>query len=260
MLKRFFDTSSKLSGKPSAQPSGRSTERRPYCLEGQDVTLAITRNAQARRFTLRLDAREVTLKVTVPPHADERDILAFVRKHHGWAQEKLAKQPLLGALKVGVKIPIRGVPHRLHHTGQLRGLPAQYIDGDEAVLSLSGDVQSLPRRAADYLKREAKADIEPKALKLAATINRNIKSISFKDTKTRWGSCTSDGALSFSWRIMMAPPIVIDYLIAHEVAHLREMNHGPKFWALCEELCPETKRAKAWLKKNGSALQAIPFS
>lgn len=256
MLKRFLNPSAQQ----GAKPSGRSTERRPYCLDGQDVTLAITRNAQARRFTLRLDPREAALKVTVPPHADDHDILAFVRKHHGWAQEKLAKQPILGALRPGVKIPIRGVAHRLEHTGQMRGLPAQFMDGDEAVLALSGDVAFLPRRTAEFLKREAKADIEPKALALAGTINKRVKSIAFKDTKTRWGSCTSDGALSFSWRIMMAPPVVIDYLIAHEVAHLREMNHGPKFWALCEELCPETKRAKAWLKKNGSALQAIPFS
>ena len=86
-----------------------------------------------------------------------------------------------------------------------------------------------------------------------------VKSIRYKDTVSRWGSCSSEGNLSFSWRIMMAPRPVIDYLVAHEVAHLVHMNHGPKFWALCEELCPDTKRCKAWLKKNGSALQAIGF-
>jgi predicted metal-dependent hydrolase len=83
--------------------------------------------------------------------------------------------------------------------------------------------------------------------------------VRFRDTTSRWGSCTSDGTLSFSWRIMMAPRPVIDYLVAHEVAHLREMNHGPKFWKLCTELCPDTERCKAWLKRNGSALQAIAF-
>ncbi|TIO80025.1 MAG: M48 family metallopeptidase, partial [Mesorhizobium sp.] len=73
------------------------------------------------------------------------------------------------------------------------------------------------------------------------------------------GSCTSEGNLSFSWRIMMAPPAVINYLVAHEVAHLKEMNHGPKFWKLCEKLCPDTDRCKDWLKRNGGALQAIVF-
>jgi predicted metal-dependent hydrolase len=88
---------------------------------------------------------------------------------------------------------------------------------------------------------------------------RRAKAIRFRDTTSRWGSCTSDGVLSFSWRIMMAPTPVINYLVAHEVAHLREMNHGPKFWKLCEELCPDTERCKAWLKRNGGALQAIVF-
>ena len=86
-----------------------------------------------------------------------------------------------------------------------------------------------------------------------------VKAVRFKDTTSRWGSCSSDGNLSFSWRIMMAPPAVIDYLVAHEVAHLKEMNHGPKFWKLCRELCPRTDEAKAWLQRNGSALQAIGF-
>ena len=90
-------------------------------------------------------------------------------------------------------------------------------------------------------------------------MGRKAKAIRFKDTSSRWGSCTADGSLSFSWRIMMAPPPVIDYLVAHEVAHLREMNHGPRFWKLCKELCTDTERCKAWLKRNGSALQAISF-
>ena len=90
-------------------------------------------------------------------------------------------------------------------------------------------------------------------------MGRKAKAISYKDTTSRWGSCTSEGRLAFSWRIMMAPPAVLDYLVAHEVAHLKEMNHGPKFWKLCEQLCPGTERCKAWLKRNGAALQAIGF-
>jgi predicted metal-dependent hydrolase len=117
----------------------------------------------------------------------------------------------------------------------------------------------LPRRLTDYLKREAKREIEALVEKHTAKVGRKAKAVRFKDTSSRWGSCTSDGNLSFSWRIMMAPRPVINYLVAHEVAHLKEMNHGPKFWKLCEELCPDTERCKAWLKKNGSTLQAIQF-
>ena len=122
-----------------------------------------------------------------------------------------------------------------------------------------GDRLHLPRRIADFLKREAKRDIEALVIKHTGAIGRRAKNIRFKDTSSRWGSCTADGSLSFSWRIMMAPAPVINYLVAHEVAHLKEMNHGPKFWKLCEELCPDTERCKAWLKKNGAALQAIQF-
>jgi len=93
----------------------------------------------------------------------------------------------------------------------------------------------------------------------AKTVGKPVKSMTLKDTRSRWGSCSWDGKLSFSWRIVMAPPIVIDYLAAHEVAHLREMNHGPAFWALCRKLCPEMDEAKAWLKRHGSALHAIDF-
>ena len=117
----------------------------------------------------------------------------------------------------------------------------------------------LSRRLADFLKREAKRDIEALVDKHTAAIGKRAKAIRFRDTVSRWGSCTSDGTLSFSWRIMMAPPAVINYLVAHEVAHLKEMNHGPKFWKLCEELCPDTERCRAWLKRNGGALQAIQF-
>ncbi len=116
---------------------------------------------------------------------------------------------------------------------------------------MHGDRRHLPRRLADFLKREAKRDIEALVAKHTTTVGRRAKAIRYRDTVSRWGSCTSDGVLSFSWRIMMAPPAVIDYLVAHEVAHLKEMNHGPKFWKLCGELCPTTERCKAWLKRNG---------
>ena len=122
-----------------------------------------------------------------------------------------------------------------------------------------GDRRHLPRRIVDFLKREAKKDIEALVETHTAAVGRKAKAVRFKDTASRWGSCTSDGNLSFSWRIMMAPRPVINYLVAHEVAHLKEMNHGAKFWRLCETLCPDTERCKAWLKKNGSALQAIGF-
>jgi hypothetical protein len=130
---------------------------------------------------------------------------------------------------------------------------------DGAQLIVRGERIHLPRRIADYLKKEAKAEIAVLVARHTETVGRPAKSIRYKDTTSRWGSCSSEGNLSFSWRIMMAPKPVINYLVAHEVAHLVHMNHGKDFWALCEELCPDTERCRAWLKKNGTALQAIGF-
>ncbi|TIV91514.1 MAG: M48 family metallopeptidase, partial [Mesorhizobium sp.] len=151
------------------------------------------------------------------------------------------------------------VPHRIVHEPAKRGTVTIARDDRGPLLIVHGERVHLPRRIADYLKREAKREIEKLVVKHTEAIGKRAKAIRYKDTSSRWGSCTSEGNLSFSWRIMMAPPPVINYLVAHEVAHLKEMNHGPKFWKLCEKLCPDTERCKDWLKRNGGALQAIVF-
>ena len=151
------------------------------------------------------------------------------------------------------------MPHTIVHEPGRRGTVTLSRDESGPVLIVHGERLHLPRRIADFFKREARREIEVLVAKHTAMLGKRAKAIRFKDTSSRWGSCTSEGNLSFSWRIMMAPAPVINYLVAHEVAHLKEMNHGPKFWALCEELCPDTERCKAWLKRNGGALQAIQF-
>jgi predicted metal-dependent hydrolase len=145
------------------------------------------------------------------------------------------------------------------HEPDRRGIVTARKEDGVPTLFVNGERSHLPRRIADFLKRQAKKDIEALVEKHTAAIGKPAKLVRFRDTSSRWGSCTSEGTLSFSWRIMMAPPPVIDYLVAHEVAHLKQMNHGPKFWKLCEELCPDTERCKAWLKRNGGALQMIMF-
>lgn len=124
-------------------------------------------------------------------------------------------------------------------------------------LLVGGDAKHFSRRVLDFLCREAGRDLADRVKLHAATVGLEPRAITIKDTTTRWGSCTHDRRLAFSWRIVMAPPFVLDYLAAHEVAHFREMNHGPKFWALCRELCPEMEAGKAWLKRHGSGLHAV---
>lgn len=226
---------------------------------GRAVTLSVVENARARRMTLRIGAGGRRIGVTVPPGTDPRAVERFVARHHGWLEERLARLPDRPQVRPGVKIPLRGVPHLVVHEPERRGAAVAETRDGVAVLAVGGDRRHLPRRIADLLKRAAKADIERLVAGHAATVGRRVRAIRYRDTSSRWGSCTADGTLSFSWRIMMAPPVVIDYLVAHEVAHLKEMNHGPRFWALCRTLCPRTDEAKAWLKRNGDALQAIAF-
>lgn len=226
---------------------------------GRTLPLRIVENARARRLTLRIDAGGQGLRVTVPPGIPAREVDRFIDRHQGWLEARIAKVPDKPQIRPGVKIPVRGVPHLIVHEADKRGsVTVAEVDGAPALI-VHGERAHLARRVADFLKREAKKDIEALVVKHTAAVGRRAKAIRFKDTTSRWGSCTSDGSLSFSWRIMMARPTVIDYLVAHEVAHLKEMNHGPKFWALCRELCPRTDEARAWLKKNGAALQAIRF-
>ncbi len=237
-----------------------SAQERVHVVANRELPLRIVENDRAKRLTLRIDAGGKGLRVTVPPGLRKGEVDLFLDRHRGWLETKLAKLPNQPRVRPGVKIPLRGLPHLIVHAGGRRGTVTLGTEDGVPALLVHGEPQHLSRRVADFLKREAKHDIEPLVAKHSASVGRPAKSIRFKDTSSRWGSCTSDGGLSFSWRIMMAPPTVIDYLVAHEVAHLREMNHGPKFWALCTQLCPRTPEARAWLKRNGSALQAIDFS
>lgn len=232
---------------------------RIHKVSGRELPLRVVENARATRLTLRIDANGRGLRVTVPPGIAAREVENFLDRHQGWLEARLAKLPDQPRVRPGIKLPLRGRPHLIVHEPGKRGTVEVRENDGEPIIVVFGDEKHLPRRICDFLKREAKREIEALVAKHTAEVGRKAKAIRFKDTSSRWGSCTSDGTLSFSWRIMMAPAPVIDYLVAHEVAHLKEMNHGPKFWALCNHLCPRTNEMRQWLKRNGAALQAIEF-
>lgn len=244
--------------KTAPRPPG--TQERTHVVADRELPLRIVENDRARRLTLRIDAGGRGLRITVPPGLARGEVERFLDRHQGWLETRLAKLPDRPQVRPGVKLPLRGVPHLIVHEPGKRGTVSVGEEDGKPALIVHGERLHLPRRLADFLKREARRDIEALVARHTATVGRRAKAVRFRDTSSRWGSCTSEGTLSFSWRIMMAPPAVIDYLVAHEVAHLREMNHGPKFWALCKELCPRTEEARAWLKRNGGALQAIDFA
>ncbi|TIN28843.1 MAG: M48 family metallopeptidase [Mesorhizobium sp.] len=241
------------------KPKPAPVEEREHVVAGRSLPLKIVENDRARRLTLRIDSGGRGLHITVPPGLRRGEVEKFLDRHQDWLEQRLAKVPARPQVRPGIKIPVRGVAHRIVHEPSKRGTVTVSSDERGPLLIVHGDRIHLPRRIADFLKREAKKEIEKLVLKHTQALGKRAKAVRFKDTSSRWGSCTSEGNLSFSWRIMMAPSPVINYLVAHEVAHLREMNHGPKFWKLCEQLCPDTERCKAWLKRNGGALQAIAF-
>lgn len=239
----------------------RSSAPRPdsVTVNGRALPLTIRENARATRMTLRIEPGGQALKLTIPRGLAAGEINDFLTRHHGWLMTRLARAIDAGPLLDVGRITIRGVEHRIEMTGKLRGLAEERVIDGVPTLMVSGNPEHAGRRVADHLKRVARREMERLVQIHADTLGKPVRSISYKDTKSRWGSCTSEGNLSFSWRIAMAPDFVIDYLAAHEVAHLKEMNHGPQFWATCRSLCPRTDEGKRWLKQNGTRLFAVTF-
>ncbi|MDF1610452.1 M48 family metallopeptidase [Hoeflea sp. YIM 152468] len=242
-------------------PTKKTSAPRPETISvnGRDLPLAIRENPRATRMTLRIEPGGQALKLTIPRGLPGHEVEAFLLRHHGWLMTRLARVEDGETLKQHGKIAIRGVEHRIEMTGKLRGLAEETEINGVPTLLISCLPEHIGRRVSDHLKRVAKRELEARVRIHAATLGKPVRGISYKDTKSRWGSCTSEGNLSFSWRIAMAPDFVIDYLAAHEVAHLKEMNHGPDFWATCKQLCPRTAEGKRWLKQNGSRLFAVSF-
>lgn len=221
--------------------------------DGKSLRIVLRRRPSARRLTLRVSNATGEVIMTLPARTSLAAAHTFAKSHGGWIAARLAKVPERVPFLPEVGIPLRGVPHRiLHRTG--RGAVAAVLQGEEAVIAVSCETAHVPRRVRDYLRREARRDLSFAVAKYAARLGEGPRRITVRDTRSRWGSCTAGGELNFSWRLILAPPLVLDYLVAHEMAHLREMNHSARFWALLRSLCPHVDEAEAWLKRHGSEL------
>jgi predicted metal-dependent hydrolase len=217
--------------------------------------VVVRRSAQARRYTLRIKTATREAVLTMPMRGSMATARDFALRHGGWLAARFLKLPDMVDFCDGATVPLRGVPHLVRHQPGSRG--GVWIDGGldgQPVIAIAGEAAFLSRRLRDFLKREARKDIEAAARRHAAALGVSIKRISIKDTTSRWGSCAADGSLSFSWRMVLAPPFVLDYLAAHEVAHRREMNHSTRYWRVVESLYPDYERAEAWLKRHGGEL------
>jgi predicted metal-dependent hydrolase len=226
------------------------------CAAG-NVRVALKRRSAARRMTLRVSSATGEVTLSLPERADIAAAERFAQAHAGWIAARLAKRPSPVEFRPGQVIPLRGTPHRIVHWSAVRGLTRAVKDAEgQPIIAVSGEAAHVPRRIADFLKAEARRDLEAAVARHTAQLGLPARRIALRDTRSRWGSCSSRGDLNFSWRLILAPGFVLDYLAAHEVAHLKEMNHSHRFWAVTHRLCPRTEEAEAWLKRHGASLHS----
>lgn len=222
---------------------------------GEAYLVQLKRNRLARRYTLRIHTARREVVLTMPPRGSLKQAREFAEKHGAWMATRLQRLPEPLPFADGAIVPLRGVAHRIVHRPHARGTVWTEIGAEGApVLCVAGAAPHVGRRVRDYLKREAKRDLEVASKAAAAALGVTVKRVSIRDQTSRWGSCSTTGVLSYSWRLILTPPYVLDYLAAHEAAHLVEMNHSRAFWRQVERICPDFKRAKAWLDASGADL------
>ena len=222
--------------------------------DGEIHPVRVRRHRQARRYTLRILATSREVVLTMPTRGSVKHAKEFAQKHSAWIAARLRRLPGASPFAQGALLPLRGCEHRIEHRSRARGTVWIETHGNDHLLCVAGEKPHLSRRVHDFLKREAKRELESASRRFAADLGVTVRRVAVRDQSSRWGSCSTTGVLSYSWRLILAPGYVLDYLAAHEVAHLVEMNHSPRFWRLVQRVCPGHERAKAWLDIHGSDL------
>jgi len=220
---------------------------------GRSVPLLLRHHPRARRLILKIDAETDGAVVTIPPGTTIADGLEMAKRQSDWIVRQLDGLPRRVPFEDGRRVPFMGQDLLIRHMPASRG--TVWIVGD--TLCVAGQAEHLARRLTDWMKRRVRQEISAKVEEKAARIQCRAGRISIRDTRTRWGSCTEDGGMSFSWRLVMTPGYVLDYVVAHEVAHLVHMDHGARFWSLVEDLAADMKGAKHWIDGQGATLHRI---
>lgn len=232
-----------LTRRPPKPPS-------PLTIAGLPIPLELRESARARRMTLRVDAGRGLVQVVIPVGVSEAEARRFVTRHGDWVRGRLAALPPALPFTAGAVVPVLGTDHEIRHTPDLVG-GTRRADG---VILVGGRAEHVARRVQDYLTAEARRELAARARAKAVLLGARVAAVTVRDTRSRWGSCSATGRLSFSWRLILTPEAVLDYVVAHEVAHLKEMNHSARFWAVCARLTPGVEAPRAWLKANGARL------
>lgn len=252
-----------------SQPDGPGGRRSPAMLhtgymqiDGRTVPVEIRYNPRARRIIVRVDLTAGSVQIVAPSRQSFAQALSFAKEQKAWIAERLSRVPPPVPFEAGARILYRGVEHVVLHAGRRRepGAPGPVwavapteADGSPEI-RVTGDESFVARRVGDWLRQQAREELTARAIFYAEQFGVRPSRITVRDTSSRWGSCAPSRALSFSWRLILAPPHVLDYVAAHEAAHLQEMNHGPRFWALVAQARPDYKVSRRWLERHGPSL------
>jgi predicted metal-dependent hydrolase len=232
-------------------------ERALLRIDGRAIPITLRLNPRARRLIVKVHPSTGEVTVVAPSRRGLNHALDFARSERDWIVRRLAKVPPPVVLELGARIPFKGETHVIRKGGKGRAPVWIEHDGEDRIIHVSGDSEYAPRRVLDFLKREARKQLDARTTHFAGELGITPRRITVRDTASRWGSCSSGRSLSFSWRLILAPSFVLDYVVAHEVAHLREMNHGKRFWALLELLVADVEKPQRWLSQNGSTLHRV---
>ena len=223
-------------------------------LEGNPpVEVKLRRHARARRLSLRVSRLDGRATLTLPLRVSEHEGLAFLREREDWLRDHLGEVAPERRPEIGGTVPFAGAELPIV-AGRVRGPRLQ-----DGVLVVPGDPDRLGPRVAAFLKVQARDRLAEAAGRHADALGRSHGRLTLRDTRSRWGSCSSRGDLMFSWRLIMTPPDVLDYVAAHEVAHLAHMDHSTAFWACVERLFPDFRTCRGWLRDHGADLHRVRF-
>lgn len=220
-----------------------------------EIAVTLRRAAGLRRLSLRVSGLDQKVTLSMPRHLPQGEALAFLVEKEAWLRAALARVPLRSCVGIGGVVPFRGAPVQIVAHASRRIMLG---DGQLHVPPDPDGTQTAPRVAA-FLRDRARAVLVPAAQSYATKLSRPITAITLRDTRSRWGSCTMDGRLMFSWRLIMAPPAVLEYVAAHEAAHLVHMDHSSNYWACVARLIPDYAVQRGWLRTQGAALHAYQF-
>ncbi|MFK7879810.1 M48 family metallopeptidase [Roseobacter sp.] len=217
------------------------------------ISLTLRRSRRARRISLRISQLDGRVTLTLPDRVPEREAMAFACEKEAWIRKHLAARGTDVIVGLGAMVPVGG---RLHEVVAGSGRKVSFEVGRVAV---PGAPERVGPRLAGDLKTLARARLSESSDHYAAKLGKSYTAMTLRDTRSRWGSCTSQGRLMYSWRLILAPPEVLDYVVAHEVAHLAQMNHAPVFWREVERIYGDYKEPRSWLRKKGGDLHRYRF-